>query len=268
VGSTDLGAGDSRRGFETAAHFLKVETPWSFTGMKKRQTLITLLVSTLGITSLIYGSLAYYRWSCEQRYAENLILREQPRVDSYWRLEETAGGLRIRARGGPFRGWYLGADPEILPTTPLPQLQRYYLGLNPLGRRDVYSTVRNITLYEKPDDACLWKRTDTQKGTHLQPADGHFKDWFLDYNLRSIPETGSDPGESWNLRLAQRHAGSPRWTLTTSSRGTLIQAQAGKFKDWYLDSLRGAHILEENICQETEPRKQQEAPLAPPSVIR
>ena len=224
--------------------------------MRRQQRLLAGALIVVSVTLAIVAGLLVYKDFCRQRYAENVILIEKPRAESFWEITETKKGHLIRVKAGRFKGWYLACDDLVYSINSPSGFTTFGVGFRP--RLSPY--VRNLVLRERLGPGCCWKIEKTDRGSHIQATHGRYEGWYLDLLAEYVPDTGTDPRTAWNLTLNQNLVEGATWKVTRTERGHLIAATAQPYAEWCLDALQKANVLEGNRCRGEEPRKERQMP--------
>ncbi len=227
--------------------------------MTRTQRLLATVAVAVGVVLALVAGIALVDGACRVRFAENVMLRSEPRAESHWQFVETGRGTLIRVASGRFRGWYLACDDRVEPQLP-PVDFSFVRNRFP---QKAGSHVRNLTLREKKGADCFWRVTGTDGGFTLQATHGRYANWYLDFIDEYVPDTDREPPSAWNLVLNPNPVPGTTWTITQSAAGRAIRATTGNFRGWYLDAITGAKIIERRLCWgEDAERDRQEPPLA------
>jgi len=219
------------------------------------------LTALVGVTGAVAAAAVITANQCRVHYAENLILREEPRPESKWRVTETRHGHLLQVANGKFRGWYLAADELVRPKPAASN--RGFFGPR---RNPPNPYARCVILRDKRGDGCYWTLTKVPGGHLIQAASGDYASWYLGLLANYIPDTGMQPRIAWNLILTRgRLEGLPGescWALFRRTRDSdpTIRPAGDAFGDWYLDALLDARVLERNRCWGDEPERDGPAP--------
>lgn len=169
----------------------------------KRQRLVAGALGVVGVALAIFlGGIALEEF-CRLRFAENVILREKVRRESYWRLDETDRGYLLRVMHGRFAGWYLAADDLMNSETRSPS----FFGLGPRSEAEY---TRNLILRERSGEDCYWKMSRTVGG-HLSGDPRALQGLVPRFPSRLRFGFGQRSAHGASCRPTPRSRFSPRW---------------------------------------------------------
>ncbi|MEM7231227.1 MAG: hypothetical protein AAF517_03580 [Planctomycetota bacterium] len=181
---------------------------------KRRALTITLSLAGLALAAAI--GIQVYNSQRYVRYASGLKLDLNESEGFHWDYD----GEHLRVKSGRFRGWYLAAPLDALPT----HTNRKLLGgLTGVGVYRNDHSLPGLILTERDVPTSHWRLRDSSGDVQLVQAAGPFEGWVVVGFEYADQDADAGGEQRWHIVLAEPTAQATNWKHFESKRGRVFQ---------------------------------------------